>query len=263
MVRASETARLIRDAAFPRARLLVDASLREGAPAVPEPNWWRPAPEDVARDGARLEAAFRAWFHRDVAERQDTHAHDAAATAAAAAPAAPAAAAPSTAAAAAAAAADADADDAMLGAGAPSEAHESDITDSSSSSSSSSEERCGSGGAAGGALRAARANNANNANSGGVAPPLADGPAPSIAPPAGAGAAAAPGLRARAEVLVCHGNVIRFFALRALQLPPEAWLRMAVAHASITTITITAEGDVLLSALGDAGHLDAKDVTFS
>jgi serine/threonine-protein phosphatase PGAM5 len=28
------------------------------------------------------------------------------------------------------------------------------------------------------------------------------------------------------EIVVCHGNVIRFFMMRALQLPPEAWLRL-------------------------------------
>ena len=36
-------------------------------------------------------------------------------------------------------------------------------------------------------------------------------------------------------VIVCHGNVIRYMAMRALQLPPEAWyLYMNDAHASAT-----------------------------
>lgn len=30
------------------------------------------------------------------------------------------------------------------------------------------------------------------------------------------------------EVIVCHGNVIRYFLMRALQLPPEAWLRWSL-----------------------------------
>ena len=27
------------------------------------------------------------------------------------------------------------------------------------------------------------------------------------------------------EIIVCHANVIRYFVCRALQIPPEAWLR--------------------------------------
>ena len=30
------------------------------------------------------------------------------------------------------------------------------------------------------------------------------------------------------DVLVCHGNVIRYFVCRALQFDPQGWLRMAV-----------------------------------
>uniref|UniRef100_A0A1I8F429 Serine/threonine-protein phosphatase PGAM5, mitochondrial n=1 Tax=Macrostomum lignano TaxID=282301 RepID=A0A1I8F429_9PLAT len=40
------------------------------------------------------------------------------------------------------------------------------------------------------------------------------------------------------ELLVCHANVIRYFVCRALQLPPEAWLRFSLDHASITWVTI-------------------------
>lgn len=29
------------------------------------------------------------------------------------------------------------------------------------------------------------------------------------------------------ELLVCHGNVIRYFTMRALQLPANAWLRLS------------------------------------
>ena len=91
-------------------------------------------------------------------------------------------------------------------------------------------------------------------------------PAPAEAAPDAGGAAPstppeAEGTHSRCEIIVCHGNVIRYCALRALQLPPEAWLRLMVPNASITTITITADGDALLSGLGDAGHLSAQDVT--
>ena len=40
--------------------------LREGAPCHPEPahSSWNPDPHDVHRDGARIEAGFRHFFHR-------------------------------------------------------------------------------------------------------------------------------------------------------------------------------------------------------
>lgn len=63
-------------------------------------------------------------------------------------------------------------------------------------------------------------------------------------------------------VLVCHGNVIRYFVMRALQLPPEAWLRTAVWNASITILEIYPNGRVSLRCLGDVGHIPAEKVTY-
>lgn len=63
------------------------------------------------------------------------------------------------------------------------------------------------------------------------------------------------------EVVVCHANVIRYVVCRALQLPPEAWLRMSLPHASITHIVVRPSGDVSLRALGDAGHLPPEMVS--
>ena len=57
------------------------------------------------------------------------------------------------------------------------------------------------------------------------------------------------------ELIVCHGNVIRYFVCRALQLPPEAWLRMSLKHASITWIRISSEGFCSAHAIGEASHL--------
>ena len=66
----------------------------------------------------------------------------------------------------------------------------------------------------------------------------------------------------RYDVVVCHANVIRFFALRALQLPPEGWLRLCTMNASITHITILPSGHVSLRTLGDIGHLTPEQITF-
>jgi len=63
------------------------------------------------------------------------------------------------------------------------------------------------------------------------------------------------------EIIVCHANVIRYFACRALQLPPEAWLRVSLYNASITMFTIFPNGLVSMRALGEAGHLPQDMLT--
>uniref|UniRef100_H2Y5Y9 Serine/threonine-protein phosphatase PGAM5, mitochondrial n=1 Tax=Ciona savignyi TaxID=51511 RepID=H2Y5Y9_CIOSA len=64
------------------------------------------------------------------------------------------------------------------------------------------------------------------------------------------------------EVIVCHGNVIRYFVCRALQLPPEAWLRLSLRHCSITWLSIRPNGRVSVKCLGDSGHLPHDKLTF-
>ena len=65
------------------------------------------------------------------------------------------------------------------------------------------------------------------------------------------------------DIVVCHGNVIRYFVCRALQLPPEAWLRMCTFNCSLTYLTCKPSGSVSLRLLGDVGHLPMDLVTFS
>ncbi|EZA54202.1 hypothetical protein DMN91_001386 [Ooceraea biroi] len=64
-------------------------------------------------------------------------------------------------------------------------------------------------------------------------------------------------------ILVCHANVIRYFVCRALQFPPEAWLRICLKHASITWLCILPSGRVTLLCLGDAGHMLPENLTSS
>lgn len=63
------------------------------------------------------------------------------------------------------------------------------------------------------------------------------------------------------EIIVGHANVIRYLTLRALQLPPEAWLRTSLPHCSITNLVINGEGHVKLSGMGSFGHLPPDMVT--
>ena len=57
------------------------------------------------------------------------------------------------------------------------------------------------------------------------------------------------------DVLVCHGNVIRYFVMKALGVDATHWLQMTVGNASITVIRVEADGGVHVLSVGDVGHL--------
>lgn len=65
------------------------------------------------------------------------------------------------------------------------------------------------------------------------------------------------------EIIVCHANLIRYFFCRALQLPPEVWLRLCTFNCSLTYFTIRPTGTVSCRMLGDIGHLGYDNATFS
>jgi serine/threonine-protein phosphatase PGAM5 len=58
-----------------------------------------------------------------------------------------------------------------------------------------------------------------------------------------------------ADLLVCHGNVIRYLVTRALGVDDAAWLEMSVRHASMTVIRVEADGRFKVIAVGDSGHV--------
>ncbi|XP_071552689.1 serine/threonine-protein phosphatase PGAM5, mitochondrial-like isoform X2 [Panulirus ornatus] len=63
------------------------------------------------------------------------------------------------------------------------------------------------------------------------------------------------------EVFVCHANVIRYIVCRALQLPPEAWLRMTLHNGSMTHIVIRPDGRVGLWQLGECGYMPPEKLS--
>jgi serine/threonine-protein phosphatase PGAM5 len=67
--------------------------------------------------------------------------------------------------------------------------------------------------------------------------------------------------KARNDIIVCHGNLIRYFIMRALQAPPEGWIQMDIYNCSICEITIDAKGCARLISHNDSGHLHADQVT--
>ncbi len=65
----------------------------------------------------------------------------------------------------------------------------------------------------------------------------------------------------RTDLLVCHGNVIRYLVTRALGVDPQAWLEMSVGHASVTVIRVQPDGRMKVIAVGDVGHLPPDMLT--
>jgi serine/threonine-protein phosphatase PGAM5 len=64
------------------------------------------------------------------------------------------------------------------------------------------------------------------------------------------------------DIVVCHGNVIRWFVTRVLDVDPEAWLGMSIANCSMTTIQVRADGSVKLIAFADSGHIPYEMTTY-
>jgi serine/threonine-protein phosphatase PGAM5 len=61
--------------------------------------------------------------------------------------------------------------------------------------------------------------------------------------------------RDRHEIVVCHGNVIRYLVTKALGVDTMAWLGMSVGNCSLTVIRIDADGRNKVLMVGDLGHI--------
>lgn len=59
----------------------------------------------------------------------------------------------------------------------------------------------------------------------------------------------------RHDIVVCHGNVIRYFVTRVLEVDPAAWLGMSIANCSLTVVQVAADGSMKLLSFGDVGHI--------
>jgi broad specificity phosphatase PhoE len=61
--------------------------------------------------------------------------------------------------------------------------------------------------------------------------------------------------RDRSEVVVAHGNVIRYLACRALGVDPLAWNGFGITHTGLTTILVRPDGRMKVLSYNDVGHL--------
>ncbi len=59
----------------------------------------------------------------------------------------------------------------------------------------------------------------------------------------------------RHDILVCHGNVIRYLVTRVLKVDPMAWLGMSIGNCSLTVVKILPDGSMKLLSYSDVGHI--------
>jgi serine/threonine-protein phosphatase PGAM5 len=59
----------------------------------------------------------------------------------------------------------------------------------------------------------------------------------------------------RHDVVVCHGNMIRYLVMKALGVNAGRWYAMSIANCSLTVITITPAGSMLVRSFSETGHL--------
>ena len=64
------------------------------------------------------------------------------------------------------------------------------------------------------------------------------------------------------DIVVCHGNVIRWFATRVLEVDPLAWLGMSIADCSLTVVQVRMDGSKKLIAFADSGHIPYSMTTY-
>jgi serine/threonine-protein phosphatase PGAM5 len=67
----------------------------------------------------------------------------------------------------------------------------------------------------------------------------------------------------RHDVLVCHGNVIRWFVSRALAGDPRRWPWMEIANGSLTILAVRPDGTTRLVCFSDVGHLPVPKQTWT
>jgi serine/threonine-protein phosphatase PGAM5 len=63
------------------------------------------------------------------------------------------------------------------------------------------------------------------------------------------------------DLLVCHGNIIRYFVCRALGGPAKTWLRFGTNHTGITRIVVKQNGEMGVASYNETAHLPRKLVT--
>jgi len=67
----------------------------------------------------------------------------------------------------------------------------------------------------------------------------------------------------RNDIIVCHGNVIRYFVTKVLKVDTMAWLQMSITNCSLTIVRILPDETMMLDAFSDYGHIPENMRTYT
>jgi serine/threonine-protein phosphatase PGAM5 len=59
----------------------------------------------------------------------------------------------------------------------------------------------------------------------------------------------------RNDIIVCHGNVIRYFVTKVLKVETMSWLQMTTGNCGLTVVRIKPDGFMKLVSFNDMGHI--------
>ncbi len=57
------------------------------------------------------------------------------------------------------------------------------------------------------------------------------------------------------EVLICHGNIIRYFICKCLGVPIEAWSNFEIFECSLSIVKVSSQGKIVVKSVGETGHI--------
>ena len=67
----------------------------------------------------------------------------------------------------------------------------------------------------------------------------------------------------RNDIIVCHGNVIRYFVTKVLKVNTMSWLQMTTGNCGLTVVKIKPDGTMKLISFNDLGHIPPNMRTVS
>jgi len=67
----------------------------------------------------------------------------------------------------------------------------------------------------------------------------------------------------RHDLIVCHGNVIRYLVTKVLNVDTMSWLQMSITNCSLTIVRIKPDGTMKLDTFSDYGHIPANMRSFT
>ena len=72
-----------------------------------------------------------------------------------------------------------------------------------------------------------------------------------------------PDSKDRNDIIICHGNVIRYFVTKVLNVDTMSWLQMSITNCSLTIIRVLPDGTMKLDTFSDYGHIPENMRTFT